>query len=154
MPLFHPKQKVAPQISLKNPNLSSDLLTWTNTAWPSGHFLYGFMFLKEMLPVFWFFWVARRKHVPSSVTSITTAHRGKAKAVDPKVILEHHSLFFLGGECLLILSTEHRFFSSPLSVSLPSDLGEETAASKTPKLWTVIQFSVLMVFFFFWSFSR
>lgn len=74
--------------------------------------------------------MAHRKRAPSSVTSITTPLRGEAKAVDPKVILEHHSLFFLGGECLLILSTEHRFFSPSFSfsLSLPSDLGKETTA--------------------------
>lgn len=70
--------------------------------------------------------MAHCKQVPSSITSITTALRGKAKALDPKVILEHHSQFSLGGECLLILSTEHRFLS-PRSLP-PSDLGEETTA--------------------------
>ncbi len=81
--------------------------------------------------------MAHCKRVPSRVTSDTTALRGKAKAVDPKVILEHHSLFFLGGECLLILSTEHRFFSS-LSLSLsPRTLAKKpqlNAREQNPKV--------------------
>lgn len=36
--------------------------------------------------------------------------RSQAQTVDPHVILEHRSLCSLGGECVLILSAEHRFF--------------------------------------------
>lgn len=53
--------------------------------------------------------------------------RSQAQTVDPDVILEHRSLFSLGGECLLILSAERRFF---FFLSFSSFLSPPSSAKK------------------------
>lgn len=46
--------------------------------------------------------------------------RSQPQTVDPDVNLEHRSLFSLGGQCVLILSAEHRFLFLSFFLSPPS----------------------------------
>lgn len=80
----------------------------------------------------------------STTTSITTVLRAKAKAVAPKVILEHHSPFFFPSEESAYWFCQQSIDFSPLS--LPLELGKGTTAECGEQNPRVIDCNTLFCF--------